>query len=891
MNRFLCLLAVGLYLCLQCQMNEAHLGRSYIEKTVLAAKAKVDAAYRYSRQQSVDRVKRGARYEDVVRLLKQPRGVSRIVVRSADYLAASLQMITDNLERRHKRSVNATDFLSDHDVEALVELTGCSPSQRIPACEKNQNFLTFRTASGVCNNRRNTRWGASNIPFLRLVPPVYENGFSTPKGWTPDRPINGHVLPLVRNVSNRILATAISQVENDPNYTFLLTFFAQIIDHDLTFTPASPSITPYVGSPDCDTSCVHKEPCFPILIPSTDPRFGINSKQCLPFTRSAPACGTGTDCLNFDEITVRQQINTLTSFVDGSQVYGSDDAKARLLRDFSTDEGLLRVNDRFKDNGRELLPFDTASINPCATRARTTNDSTAQEVPCFIAGDDRSNENIALTSMQTLLMREHNRLARALALLNPQWNGERLYQEARKIVGAYIEVFLFRDDLPHIVGPEIMATHLSTYPGYNSSVDPTIASVFATAAYRFAHITIQPFIFRFNETYQEHPRYPSPLLHKSFFSPWRVIFEGGVDPILRGLMGHPAKLGAQEHLLSDELRDHLFQFSSNVAMDLASLNMQRGRDHGLPGYNRWREFCGLSQPQTLEELAEVLNNTAQARKFMDLYGTPDNIDVWLGGISEPFVPGGRMGPLFACLLANQFQRIRQGDRHWWENDGVFTEAQKSSLRNASLARIICDNTGITELPEKPFLYRPRGSGYTQCSNIPAFDLSPWKEGAQGPVPFPPQAQGPRGLPGPPGPPGPAGRTGPPGPPGNQLKAAFTVKLGSSSPRAGFPVIFSDVIYNEQSSYNTRNGLFTCDQPGVYEFDFSLTINKNAATVDLLKNGQLILHAYTTKHTGYLIASGSINVRLSKGDKVWLVINQGGNIISSDSYFSGHLLFA
>ena len=81
------------------------------------------------------------------------------------------------------------------------------------------------------------------------------------------------------------------------------------------------------------------------------------------------------------------------------------------------------------------------------------------------------------------------------------------------------------------------------------------------------------------------------------------------------------------------------------------------------GYNKWRKFCGLSQPKNETELAQVMNNSDLAHKLLEHYGTPDNIDVWLGGLSEPFVRGGRVGPLFACLIATQFQRIRQGDRY------------------------------------------------------------------------------------------------------------------------------------------------------------------------------------------------------------------------------------
>uniref|UniRef100_A0A8C6WKE0 Uncharacterized protein n=1 Tax=Neogobius melanostomus TaxID=47308 RepID=A0A8C6WKE0_9GOBI len=308
-----------------------------------------------------------------------------------------------------------------------------------------------------------------------------------------------------------------------------------------------------------------------------------------------------------------------------------------------------------------------------------TGDANAKEVPCFVGGDVRSNENIALTALHTLMLREHNRLARKLSNLNPHWDGERLYQEARKILGGMSQVITYRDYLGFIVGPDAMAKRLSVYPGYDSEVNPGISNVFATAALRFGHLTIQPYVFRLDKNYEEHPDYPSPLLHKAFFAPWRVVFEGGVDPILRGLIGRPAKLNTQEHMAPDEIREKLFKFSEDLALDLASLNMQRGRDHGLPGYNAWRKFCGLSQPSNMYELGKVLRNYQMAQRLMIL---------------------------------------------WWENNGVFTERQKRSLRDVSFARIICDNTGITEVPEQPFWFRPRGSGYSSCSNIPEMDLSP-----------------------------------------------------------------------------------------------------------------------------------------------------------------------
>ncbi|XP_041792243.1 eosinophil peroxidase-like [Chelmon rostratus] len=728
MKWVLCLMAAGLYLGLQSHVDaEPRLSRSAIEKAVTEAKATVDSAYEYSRRESIERVRRNsASPSDVLRLLKQPAGFTRVAVRAADYMDNAVKLIKRSLERHQKRSINTTDLISEEDLQAIADLTGCSARHRVPSCKTTPNLDKFRTISSVCNNRKNSRQGSSNTPFTRWLPAEYQDGISLPKGWDPRRKVNRRILPLVRAVSNRILRTANSQVESDPLYTHLVTIFGQWTDHDLTFTPHSPVIRSFSNGIDCDKSCERTEPCFPIEIPRQDPRFGRNSEECIPFFRSAAACGSGNTGHIFGASNVRQQMNSLTAFIDVGQVYGAEDTKAMFLRDLSSDKGLLKVNTMFTDNGRELLPFTNMSANMCATRARITNDVDVEEVPCFLAGDERSNENIGLTSLHTLMLREHNRLARALAELNPHWDGERLYQEARKIMGGYFQVLTFRDYLLHIVGPDVIAKQLSTYPGYDENVDPSISNVFATAAYRFAHLMVQPFMFRLDEKYHEHRHFPSPLLHKAFFTPWRIVFEGGLDPILRGLVGRKAKLNTQDHMMTDELRERLFEFSTELALDLASLNMQRGRDHGLPGYNKWRKFCGLSQPRNQKQLAKVLKNGQLAKRLLDLYGNPDNIDVWLGGVAEPFVPGGRVGPLFACLIATQFQRIRQGDRLWWENEGVFTEAQRESLKQTSLSHIICDNTGITEVPEQPFQYMT-SSNYIKCTDIPAFDLSPWKE--------------------------------------------------------------------------------------------------------------------------------------------------------------------
>ncbi len=83
-----------------------------------------------------------------------------------------------------------------------------------------------------------------------------------------------------------------------------------------------------------------------------------------------------------------------------------------------------------------------------------------------------------------------------------------------------------RDYVPKIIGLKSFEQYIGRYGGYDPTTDPSASNVFATAAYRFAHLMVQPFMFRLDEDYQEHPDYPSPLLHTAFFTPWRITDEG-----------------------------------------------------------------------------------------------------------------------------------------------------------------------------------------------------------------------------------------------------------------------------------------------------------------------------------------------------------------------------
>jgi len=119
--------------------------------------------------------------------------------------------------------------------------------------------------------------------------------------------------------------------------------------------------------------------------------------------------------------------------------------------------------------------------------------------------------------------------------------------------------------------------------------------------FRFGHTLINPTLRRLDSSF-ETIREGDIALRQAFFAPWRLVEEGGIDPLLRGLIATPAKLKTSSQFLNSDLTDELFSHAHLVALDLAAMNIQRGRDHGLQPYNYYRELCNLTRAATFEDL-------------------------------------------------------------------------------------------------------------------------------------------------------------------------------------------------------------------------------------------------------------------------------------------------
>lgn len=235
--------------------------------------------------------------------------------------------------------------------------------------------------------------------------------------------------------------------------------------------------------------------CLPITVPEDDKflsQFGI---KCIEFIRSAPA--TQIDC----NLGWREQINQVTSFIDGSVIYGSDADRAFAIRALT--KGKLQYGRR-----GFLQPPDPPGGGLCHSGALTTD--------CFLPADGRAGEQPGLTAFHTVWLRFHNYVAETFSHLNPHWSDEMLYQETRKLVGALIQHITHREFLPILLGPEVMdlfelnILSKNYFEGYNVKTDPTIANSFATAAFRFGHSLVQNSFIRTDSRHR-------PILNSKFF--------------------------------------------------------------------------------------------------------------------------------------------------------------------------------------------------------------------------------------------------------------------------------------------------------------------------------------------------------------------------------------
>lgn len=524
----------------------------------------------------------------------------------------------------------------------------------------------FRTIEGFGNNVTEPEWGMAEIPFLRLTTVDYEDGVDAPSG--EDR-------PNARVISNAVCAQD-ELIYNHRLVSDYLWQWGQFLDHDITLTPIDELVEE-----------------FDIEVPAGDPFFDPQ--------------GTGAQKIGLersfaqDVDGIRQQLNEITAFIDASNVYGSDQERADALR-------VKDGSGKLKTSEGDLLPFNTEAL---------PNAPTADAPNFFLAGDFRANEQTGLTAMHTLFVREHNYWCDAIARSNSGLDGDTIYEVARSIVGAEMQVITYQEFLPLLLGPDAFPR----YQGYRPDVNPGISNVFATASYRFGHSMLSSQILRLDRRMQVIDEGNLSLV-SAFFNPSTIKDEGGIEPVLRGLSRQPAQ--QIDTKLVDEVRNFLFGPPGAGGFDLAALNIQRGRDHGLPGYNEVRRNFGL---EPAVDFADITPDQEIQQQLAGIYGDVELVDVWVGGLAEPHLRHAMVGETVFTILRDQFLRLRDGDRFWYQNH-LDKELQRL-IEKQTLAQIIRRNTEIgSELSDMPWIAGRPSAEFTNLDRRPGGNRPPHGRG-------------------------------------------------------------------------------------------------------------------------------------------------------------------
>lgn len=503
----------------------------------------------------------------------------------------------------------------------------------------------FRTFDGSNNNLLEPQMGSAHTTLARWTGVMYADQMAEPM--TEGRP------------SPRLISNAVFDqpflMPNSKNASDYLWQWGQFLDHDLDLSDG-------IDPPES----------MPIAVPMGDPYFDPNNTgtAVIPFNRTIYDPESGTQVGN-----PRLQINEISAWIDASNVYGSDSVRAFALR-------TLDGTGKLKTSAGNMLPFNLEQLPNAGGSGSNLH----------LAGDVRANEQVGLTAMHTLFVREHNRLATQIALEDPLLTGDKIYQAARRIVGGIMQFITYEEFLPLLLGNDA----IPPYSGYDINANADISNVFSTVAYRFGHSALSPTIKRVMADGTEHSNGELEL-RDAFFAPQVLAEPDSFDALLRGLSTQVCQ-SIDAHVI-DDIRNFLFGPPGAGGLDLVSLNLQRGRDHGLDTYTEIRDQMNLSTPASFSEISA---NVATQNRLAAVYDSPNDMDAWAGGLAEDLLPDALVGELFYTIIRKQFIALRDGDRFWYEID--LDPNELAIVQSSTLAEVIRRNTSIgNEISDNVFV--------------------------------------------------------------------------------------------------------------------------------------------------------------------------------------------
>uniref|UniRef100_A0A0R3S4L5 Peroxidase-like n=1 Tax=Elaeophora elaphi TaxID=1147741 RepID=A0A0R3S4L5_9BILA len=539
----------------------------------------------------------------------------------------------------------------------------------------------YRTIDGTCNNIMQPTWGASGTPMQRIIEPFYADGIDELRVSI----VDDSELPNVRYLSNLFFVKKHSPALQ---VNTLIALWSHFVYTDLVHIQSLQIFNDekQILSPCCAPGIMQHSECKSIMVSESDTYRDF--LDCLPYMRTAPV--PRPKC----ELGPREQANQVTSFLDASVIYGNTVQRAHALRTFRGGH-LLTSSDPLNQN---MAP----AVNLLCSILKITTEC--------VSDSDHLNSLPSAIILRTIWIRQHNRIATNLKTVNPHWSDERLYQESRRIVIAQLQHITYNEFLPILVGKEnwlkfkLQPQSHGYDKSYNNNVDPTVINTFAAAAGQIIKFTFE--LMFFFTMFGKHliwykdddsMKILERPLKEYFNDPGLLFSTDRIREILRYMLREP--IDGPVVYMNDEFRNKLFNGKENLGYDLATLILQIGRDHGIPPYTIWREYCGgidnFKQIESFDDLAnDLIDGVELIKELAKAYKAVEDMDLFLLGLAEKPSHGALLGPTFSCIISLQFQKTKKGDRYWYENDlarSGFTKEQLAEIRKTTMAKILCNN--------------------------------------------------------------------------------------------------------------------------------------------------------------------------------------------------------
>ncbi|CAO2579085.1 Dual oxidase 2 [Lemmus lemmus] len=505
---------------------------------------------------------------------------------------------------------------------------------------------------GWFNNLKYHQRGATGSRLQRLVPANYADGVY--------QALEEPLLPNPRRLSDAVTQGR-AGLASIHNRTVLGVFFGYHVLSDLVS----------VETPGCPAEFLN------IYIPRGDPVFDPDKRGdvVLPFQRSRWDHKTGQSPSNPRDLT-----NQVTSWLDGSAIYGSSHSWSDTLRSFSGGQLASGADPAFpRESQVQLLMW--MAPDPA------TGQGGSQGMYAF--GAQHGNREPFLQALGLLWFRYHNLCARKLAREHPHWGDEELFQHARKrVIATYQNIALYQ------WLPSFLQKNPPEYSGYHPFMDPSISPEFVVASEQFFSTMVPPGVYMRNSSchFRKFSKegsgsFPALRVCNSYWIRENPNLKSAeeVDQLLLGMASQISEL--EDRIVVEDLRDYWPGPDRFSRTDYVASSIQRGRDMGLPSYSQALLALGLEPPKNWSALnpqvePQVLEATA-ALYNQDL----SQLELFLGGLLESH---GGPGPLFSSIILDQFVRLRDGDRYWFENtkNGLFSKEEIAEIRNTTLRDVL-----------------------------------------------------------------------------------------------------------------------------------------------------------------------------------------------------------